>query len=344
VVIPSDPLEAYYKAGYDKKILEDYYNPTKLFDEVFLLSPYEKRKRNELGLQIIPTKPKQLKKLLKELDIDIVRAYGGYWACDMACSNKVEGIPVVVSVHDTNPRILYNSIKKADYVFCVSNAVKKLVLTKFKNPEHVWLLPNRVDFNIMRPYAAKELSDLNEKYNSKYRILFVGRKHKQKNLDTLIKSLKFLGKDYSVLAIGRGNSEQYINLAKKEGVLEQLHLLDAIQFKELARYYSFTECMCTPSRWEGFGMVFIEALACSSAVVTSDIAPMNEFIEHMQNGLLVKDFENPEAIANMIQIACTNQPIRAKIKKTARNSVLRFEKSQIDKLEASLYNKILSLI
>ena len=47
-------------------------------------------------------------------------------------------------------------------------------------------------------------------------------------------------------------------------------------------------------------MVFIEALACGSVVVTSDILPMREYIVHMQNGLLVKTFENPLALADMI--------------------------------------------
>jgi glycosyltransferase involved in cell wall biosynthesis len=341
-VIPSDPIEAYKSAGY-ASWLEDYYNPLHFFDEVYLLSPLEKEERHEFGMHIIPTKPKQLKRRIRELNIDVIRAYGGYWACYMACKNKVSGVPVVVSVHDTNPEHLHNSIKKADVVFCVSEAVKKLVLTKFKKLDRVWILPNRVNFNVMRPYPKDELKDLDSKYPFKYKVLHVGRKSKQKNLITLIKALKILGSEYCLLAIGKGNTDEYVNLSKEQGVMKRCYFIESIKNEALARYYSWADCMCTPSRWEGFGIVFIEALACETMVVTSDIAPMNEYIKHRENGLLVKDYENPEALAEMIKVACNDTQLINNIKKNARKSIGGFEKSRIDKLEVDYYKKILAM-
>ena len=155
-VIPSDPIEAYRRKG-TASWLEDYYNPLHFFDEVFLLSPLEEKERYEFGMNIIPTKPKQLKNRIRELNIGIVRAYGGYWACDMACNNKVNDVPVVVSVHDTNLALLHNSIVRADVIFCVSEAVNKLVLTKIKKPDRVWILPNRVNLDVMRPHLKMNL-------------------------------------------------------------------------------------------------------------------------------------------------------------------------------------------
>ena len=339
-VIPSDPIEAYKSAGY-ASWLKDYYNLLHFFDEVYLLSPLEKEERYEFDMNIIPTKPKQLKSRIRELNIDVIRAYGGYWACDIACKNKVNGVPVVVSVHDTNPEHLHNSIRKADVVFCVSGAVKELVLTKFKKQDRVWILPNRVNFDTMYPYSENETRDLDSKYPFKYKILHVGRKSKEKNLDTLIKALKILGKEYCLLAVGKGDIDEYIKLAEVQSVIEQCCFIDSIPNKELARYYSWADCMCTPSRWEGFGIVFIEALACESIVVTSDIAPMNEYIKHRGNGLLVKDYENPQALAEMIKVACIDAQQRNYIKKNARKSVERFEKSRIDKLGVDYYKKIL---
>ena len=341
-VIPSDPLEAYKRKGI-ASWLEDYYNPLHFFDEVYLLSPLEKEERHEFGMNIIPTKQKQLKSRIRELNINVIRAYGGYWACDMACNNKVNGVPVVVSVHDTNPKKLHNSIKKADVVFCVSEAVKKLVLRKFKREDRVRILPNRVNFNIMRPHSPDGFNDLNNNYPFRFKILHVGRKSKEKNLDTLIKALKILNKEYCLLAIGKGDTGKYVKLAKERGVMERCYFIESIKNEKLARYYSWADCTCTPSRWEGFGIVFIEALACEAIVVTSDIAPMNEHIKHMHNGLLVKDYENPQALAEMIKVACNDKQLRESLKKNTRNSVERFEKSRIDKLEADYYEKILAM-
>jgi malonyl-CoA O-methyltransferase len=152
-----------------------------------------------------------------------------------------------------------------------------------------------------------------------------------------------LGEDYCLLAVGRGNSDEYVNLAKEKGVLQNCCFIESINNQELARYYSLADCMCTPSRWEGFGIVFVEALACEAVVVSSDIAPMNEYIEHMKNGLLVKEYEDPAVLAEMIKLACNDKQIRGYIKENARDSVKNFSKDKIDELEIEYYKKVLDL-
>lgn len=341
-IIPSDSLEDYEVKGISIR-LEDYYNPLHFFDEVFLLSPKEKHFQYKYGMTIIPTQPEDLINRLKELKIDIIRAYGGYWATSMACINKTSGIPVVASVHDTNPLLLFDSIKYADIIFCVSKAVKNDVLKKYKNYNRVWILPNRVDFNIMKFRSSDEISFLSDEFPFKYKILHIGRKTEQKNLDTLIKALSNLGKDFCLLTIGKGDTTKYKYLARQHNVIDQCFFKESVKSEELSYYFSWADCFCTPSRWEGFGIVFIEALACESIVVTSDIGPMNEFIEHKYNGILVKDYENPETLAEMIKFACCDQDLRKVLKKNARKSVMKFEKHNIDTLEVEYYRKILNM-
>jgi len=219
-VIPSDPLDEYEKLG-TSAFLEEDYNPCHFFEKVYLLSPLERIKGLRYGMEVIPTEDRQLKKRIKELKIDVVRAYGGNWACDMACNYKVPGVTVVVSVHDRRTDWLHDSIKKADYVFAVSDEVKRLVITKFHDKEKIWNLPNRVDFDIMRHLPQKEVKKINEKFPFKYKILHVGRKSSEKNLDTVIKALEILGSEYGLIAIGNGNTEHYVNLAKEQGVSNQ---------------------------------------------------------------------------------------------------------------------------
>jgi glycosyltransferase involved in cell wall biosynthesis len=246
-------------------------------------------------------------------------------------------------VHDTNPRILHESIRKADIVFCVSAAVRSLVVKKFPWHDRVWILPNRVNLEVMRPFSPREISLLDTAYPYQYRILHVGRKSFEKNLDTVIKALKIVGKEYCLVAIGRGNTQEYSELAKAEGVAEQCYFLDSVANEELPRYYSWANCVCNPSRWEGFGVVFLEALACAGVVVTSDIPPMNEYITHMQNGILVKDYENSQALAEMIAVACRDAGVRESIKGRARESIIRFDKRAIDQQEAHYYKTVLEM-
>lgn len=340
-VIPSDPIDEYLKRGYSVTELEEYYNPCKYFDEVYLLSDLEKDQANRLGMKVIHTPAKALRRRLKELNIDVVRAYGGNWACARACEHKVPGIPVVVSVHDARADRIYEPIQMADVVLCVSEVVKEAVLKKYKNPGRIWLLPNRVDFAVMRPCASEEFRDLEGKFFFRYKILFVGRLSEEKNPDTLIKALKILGEEFGVIAVGRGDKEFYRALAREENVSGQIVFIDSVFHDDLARYYSLADCTCIPSRSEGFGIVFIEALACGAVVVTSNIPPLNEYIKNRENGLLIDHYNDPHALAAGIKEACCAPVLRQTIKNNARRSVMYFEKGRVDHLEAAYYQKVL---
>src|SRR3989338_6838426 len=279
-VIPSDPIGAYLSAGYNAKWLEEYFNPCKFFDEVYLFSSLEEDNPNLLGMKAIKTEPGELRKRLRQFDIDVVRAYGGFRPCDVACYNKLIGVPVVVSIHDTIPNLMHDSIKYADIVFCASQ-LTELVSTKFKDRERIWLLPNGVDFDAMRPYAKRDVDDLDKRYPFKHRILQIGRREKQKNLDTLIKALKILGEDYCVLAVGKGKPDIYVELAKQEGVLDRCFFIDSIKNEDLPRYFAWADCLCHPTRWEGMSLLLVEALASEAIIVVSGIPETADLIRHM---------------------------------------------------------------
>jgi glycosyltransferase involved in cell wall biosynthesis len=342
-IIPNDPIDLYLSSGYGANWLKSYFNPNRYFDEVFSLAPYEKVDGSLVGVTVVPTAAEDLPRRLCELNIDVVRAYGGSHPCDIACGNRVNGVPVVVSVHDTAVHMLHPSIAEADVVLCMSDAVRRLVATKFRRHERTWILPNRVDFDVMRRRSPEETAHLDAIYPFKHRILHVGRRSRQKNLDNLIKALRFLGPEYCLIASGKGPLDEYTSLATHEGVRDRCFFLDAIANEELPLYLSWATCMCNPSRWEGFGIVFIEALATGAVVVASDTPPISELIQHGENGLLVEDYENPEAIAAMIGKACTDHGVRKILTRNARRSVEQFERSRIDALEAGYYQRVLDL-
>ena len=231
----------------------------------------------------------------------------------------------------------------ADVIFCVSQAVKDLVMLRRPRTAHIWMLPNKVDFQIMRPVPPEEIEELQQRYAFRFRIIHVGRKSREKNLDTLINALPLAGPDYCLIAIGSGDSGPYQKLAKQCGAEQRCFFLDPIANAELPRFYSLGDCLCVPSRWEGFGIVFIEALACEAVVVTSAIAPMNEYITDGENGLLVNDYEDPSALCQAIRRACTNQELRSTIKAAARRSVARFSKDVVVDQEVALYRRIFEL-
>jgi glycosyltransferase involved in cell wall biosynthesis len=338
-VIPSDPLNVYVKKGISSW-LTSYFNPLGYFKEVYCLSPMEDVQRHEFGMHIIPTLPADFAKRCADLSVSICRAYGGYWAAEFALSNRPSSVPIVVSLHDTNPELLFPIVVNADAVFVVSTAVRTAAV-KIGVPEsRIFCLPNRINLETFSSKSGDpEVDRLRAGFHTKHVLLHVGRKTRQKNPDSVLKALKILGPDYGAVFVGATESAEYKMLAEELDITDRIWFVESIPNELLPYYYSMCDCMCTPSRWEGFGIVFAEALACDAIVVTTDRGPMNEFVVHERNGLLVSNPENISEIADMIWRACNDRDLRVQIKSRARGSVQQFDKRRIDHLEVSYYEE-----
>lgn len=180
VVVPSDPIAAYERAGYDSS-LEAYYNPQKMFRDVFAISPLEKGERKAYGMTILGVPEREFSRIMRKIRPDVVRAYGSFWPADLACRHRIPGVPVVVSVHDTNRSLLHRSVRYADLVICMSKAVEKQVLAMGVGQPRVRILPNRIDTNVFYPIKDQtSLQAVARRFPAGKHILHVGRKSHQK--------------------------------------------------------------------------------------------------------------------------------------------------------------------
>lgn len=345
VVFPSDPMDSYIAVGLSYDYLADYYNPGGYFDEVYSLSPW-KSSRDTFGkVKCIQARPWQFKKIIEHIKPDVVRAYGGYCAAEWAAISKVVGIPMIVSLHDTNPALFYDFVKYADVIVCMSEAVKDAAVRKLGlDGKRILVMPNRIDTNL---FSYKEPNQMAEELTNRFgegkHLLHVGRKVEQKNLDTVIKALPLLDDSYKAIFVGRGDTAPYEKLAEECGVADRCYFVESVPNNELPYWYSWCDCMSTPSRWEGFGFVFIEAAACETAIVTSNIGPMNEYLNR-DNSILVDDFENPIAVANAVLTAVEGDPEEIqRIRKNARKVGLSFSKEVVDRQEIEIYREAMQM-
>lgn len=339
VIIPSDPISAYEKKG-TSSWLEEYFNPNLYFDNVYVLSPKEDVERFVYGLQITPIKSdSEFKKLLKKIKPVCVRAYGGYWATNYANFNRVDGIPVVSSVHDTNPKLLFKGLHFSDDYFVMSHVVRDLLITKgITTDDNIQILGNRVDTKLFTGIVEKRENPLFEKYGENINILHIGRKSEQKNIETVINSMIHLPKEYNLILIGKGECEDYIELAKKVGVDDRVEFIEKVENNELVHWYNLADVLCVPSLWEGFGVVFIEAASCMTKIVTSNIAPMNEYLlnDHEMN-ILVDDYKNPKVISKAILELTVN---KNKNENTRNKIIEKFDKKVISNKEIDFYKNV----
>jgi glycosyltransferase involved in cell wall biosynthesis len=342
VIVPADSLASYERAGYDW--LPEYFNPQGLFREVFIVSPFERGRRQAYGATVVGATWASFGRIVAGLRPQVMRAYAGFWPADITAFHRPPDVPLVVSVHDTNPKMLHDSVRFADRVICISGAVEELVLSRGVARDRIRRLPNRVNTKRFRPVTDRAALDaLERRFPPGKRLLHIGRKVEQKNLDNVISALQKLPPEYSCIFVGQGDAQPFQRQAEQMGVADRCFWVDAVQNAELPVWYSWCDCMFTPSRWEGFGIVFIEAAACGAPIVTSNIAPMTEYLTHGVSAHLVTEYEDPGALAAAARAVCEDPSYRNTLSVGAVAAAQPFDRDTVDAIEVGIYREALAL-
>ncbi|MBF0330303.1 MAG: glycosyltransferase family 4 protein [Candidatus Omnitrophica bacterium] len=341
-VVPGNTIDDLIDKGLLQRF-SGYYNPRGYFDRVVILSPFETAMREVGGMTVIPTKDHQLPSRLKAAKADLVRAYGGGTSADMAVFYRRAGIPVIVSIHDKRSSMIHPGIVHADIVFAVSQELRLILIARGVRPERIMVVPNGVDGVLMRPVSADAFADLTKRYPFKYKLLHVGRKSPEKNIEALIFALARLGPDYGLVAVGQGNTDLYEALALAQGVADRCIFLPGMPQEGLACFYNWADCVCHPSRSEAMCNVLLEALACGAAVVSTVTAATGLGEAPLKALRLVIDPGNIVRLSEEIRSVCQDPDIRAQLRASARASVEPLFLEQAQAHEIACYKKVLDM-
>ena len=134
-------------------------------------------------------------------------------------------------------------------------------------------------------------------------LLFVGRIEPLKGIETLVRALHTLFQEQphrrftlQTLIVG-GESERNVaqwsaeqhrlgRLRDMLGLQQNIVFTGAQSHRELPSYYRAADIVTIPSRYESFGMVALEAMACGTPVVAANVGGLSRTIQHAINGLL----------------------------------------------------------
>jgi len=157
-------------------------------------------------------------------------------------------------------------------------------------------------------------------------ILFVGRIEPLKGLDVLIQSiarlrqLDILGEYRFCLVIIGGEVDEdgdpvSAEMARIQALREQYGLQDLVAFlgkraqDTLPYYYSAAEVVVVPSYYESFGMVALEAMACGTPVVASQVGGLAYLVQDGLTGYTVP-VDDPQALADRLLSILSNPGLR----------------------------------
>ena len=224
---------------------------------------------------------------------------------------------------------LVSHLKRLDK-FIVLTEEDKASWTELSNVE---VIPDPLAFDIT------EVSPLKAK-----RVIAVGRYVYQKGFDLLLQAWAKIEKqfpDWELAIYGMGDRSSYENLAKQLGInMNRCHLNGSTQ--NIKKEYLESSLFVFSSRFEGFGMVLIEAMACGLPVVSFDCpCGPKDIVSHDEDGLLVPSGDI-DKLANAMSQLMDSYEQRHQMAKNAISNVCRFQIDEIADRWQLLFEDVLN--
>jgi glycosyltransferase involved in cell wall biosynthesis len=211
------------------------------------------------------------------------------------------------------------NIEKAQKVFVTSLYSKKRVEELYRIPsERIEVLPEGVDIRSFSPGDGR---------GSSYpgRILTVCRFYPRKNLLYHLQALLWLksrGVPFSAILVGEGPTFEEVKKGVSDLHLEnQVELCGEVSFSRLKELYRSSHIFALPTLQEGFGIVFLEAMASGLPVVALRRGAVEEVVPHGKGGFLAEQFEE---YCEYLALLLTREDLRERMGRYGREYVKKF--------------------
>ncbi len=271
-----------------------------------------------------------LKKTIREFKPDILHAH---YATSYGLIGALSGFhPYIISVwgedvykfpnaSGLHKSLLKYNLKKADEILSTSDIMRNE--TRKYTHKDIMVTPFGVDTKVFSKQAVSKDKDtiyigtikaIEDKYGIKY-IIEAAKILKQRITN---KKLKFF-------LIGPGTKIDYYRGIVKEAQLDDIiEITGRISFTEVSHYHNLLDIFLNVSidDSESFGVAVVEAMACETPVIVTDVGGLKEVVEHGEYGIVVKK-HNAIEIADAVEKIIGDPSYVKEITAKARQHVLR---------------------
>lgn len=213
-------------------------------------------------------------------------------------------------------------------------------LVKFygADPAKIQVIFNGVDAQRFTPDNARYRAEIRRRYGiaeDSLVVLFVGE-YRRKGLATVIQALgKLQDSRVHLLAVGKGDRQQYHTMASQAGITSQVTFADPT--REVEQVFGAADLFVFPTYYEPFGMVITEAMASGLPVITSRDAGASEMITEGTDGLLLDRPSDAEELSQKIKALLADSTLRKNMGLRARPSAAAYSWSHVAEDTLNLY-------
>lgn len=315
------------------------------------------------------------------IEADLVHCHTWYTHLGGILAKLNYGIPLVVTVHSLEPLrpwkreqlgggydyslwLEKTAIEMADAVIAVSKGTKQDIEHHFRvDPARVPIIFNGIDTDEFRP--RRETAALT-RYGidpSRPYLLFVGRVTRQKGIIYLVEAIRYMDPGFQIVLCAGAPDTPEIAAEMEQAVGEAsrsrpglLWIREMVDKRSLIELYSHAAVFCCPSIYEPFGIINLEAMACETPVVGSDVGGIPEVIVHGETGFLVPLAQMRESpftpydpdtfarnLARPINRLMADPDLRQRMAKAGRRRAIEhFSWSRIAQQTRDLYQNLLN--
>jgi glycosyltransferase involved in cell wall biosynthesis len=192
--------------------------------------------------------------------------------------------------------------KKATKIIAISEAVKKFLISDLVGINKKKIKVVRYGIDNINILTRKEKNQKINKIKISKKNLVLGciaRLVPQKSIDNILKSISLIEKEnIKLIIVGKGPLKfELKKLSKELNISKKIIWFDFID--DLEEFYKKIDLFVLTSKYEGLGLVFLEAMLSKKPIVCSNTSAMPEIISHNYNGFLVQPGK-PSKLAEII--------------------------------------------
>lgn len=308
---------------------------------------------------------------LKNLKYDIIHSH--YWMSGLAAKelNVNWNVPIIHMFHtlglmkqrvardagerEGEYRIIGERevIRLADRIVAATPAeLAQLQWLYEADIKKIVVIPPGVDISHFYPIPEDEAKEFIGVPPCDHMLLFVGRIEPLKGIDTLIEALSIMRKDQvfvclTVIGGDPATDQDYhrSEMARLQLLREKYGLEDLITFlgsrsqDTLPYYYSAADAVVVPSHYESFGLVALEAMACGTPVVASQVGGLAFLIQDGVTGYTVPA-DDPQALADRLTTLINDPELRQRMGERAARMARDYRWQRIADQVLNVYREV----